>query len=160
MQSVAEAGAVAAAEASEEEVRAGLAGTAGRVAVAAVNGPAATVVSGDADAVEELLRYLGIGDLLFPRTATHGRSDRRLPPLRQVNSDGRVGVSGDFDMLVRVWDVRSGGQLAMLDGHDEVIAGALLTDDGHILASFDVAGHIAIWDLDWDYAFTPPPDRF
>jgi WD40 repeat protein len=90
------------------------------------------------------------------RIHRHGQ----LPPLRQVSPDGRFGVSGDFDMLVRVWDVRSGGQLAMLDGHDEVIAGALLTDDGHILASFDVAGHIVIWDLDWDYAFTPPPDRF
>ncbi|MFI0451845.1 WD40 repeat domain-containing protein [Actinomadura sp. 6N118] len=84
----------------------------------------------------------------------------QLPSFRQVSPDGRFGVSGGFDMLVRVWDVRSGGQLAMLEGHDEVVAGTLLADDGHTLASFDGAGCILIWDLDWDYDFTPPPDRF
>jgi WD40 repeat protein len=88
-----------------------------------------------------------------------------LPSFQQVSTDGQLGVSGGidsegFDMLVRVWDVRSGGQLAVLEGHDEIIAGALLTDDGHTLASFDAEGRILIWDLDWDYDFTPPFDRF
>ncbi len=48
-------GAMAAVEATEEEVAASLAGYAGRLAVAAVNGPRAVVVSGDADALDEWL---------------------------------------------------------------------------------------------------------
>jgi acyl transferase domain-containing protein/aryl carrier-like protein len=51
MQAVTADGAMAAIRAGEDEVRAGLTG---RVSVAAVNGPAATVISGDRAAVEEL----------------------------------------------------------------------------------------------------------
>ncbi len=47
-------GAMLALECSEEEVCASLEGFAGRVVLAAVNGPVGVVVSGDADAVEEL----------------------------------------------------------------------------------------------------------
>ena len=48
-------GAMAAVEASEEEVTESLVDYGGRLAVAAVNGPRAVVVSGDADALEEWL---------------------------------------------------------------------------------------------------------
>nr|BBA66512.1 type I polyketide synthase [Actinoallomurus fulvus] len=65
MQELPPGGAMAAIEASEEEVAASLAGP---VAVAAVNGPSATVVSGDEDAV---LRTAG-------RWAAAGRRTRRL----------------------------------------------------------------------------------
>jgi acyl transferase domain-containing protein len=48
-------GAMAAVQATEAEVRESLEGFGGRLEIAAVNGPAAVVVSGDADAVEEWL---------------------------------------------------------------------------------------------------------
>ncbi|WP_449657243.1 SDR family NAD(P)-dependent oxidoreductase [Streptomyces litchfieldiae] len=54
MQSCRSGGAMAALEAGMEEVRESLAGTAGRVTVAAVNGPRATVIAGDADEVERI----------------------------------------------------------------------------------------------------------
>ena len=44
---------------SEAEVAASLAGFEGRLEIAAVNGPRAVVVSGDADAVEEWLPAVG-----------------------------------------------------------------------------------------------------
>ncbi|MDN3021369.1 type I polyketide synthase [Streptomyces sp. S.PB5] len=54
MQSCRAGGAMAAVQATEDEVLATLAAWDGRVVVATVNGPAATVVAGDADAVEEV----------------------------------------------------------------------------------------------------------
>ncbi|MFE0427581.1 acyltransferase domain-containing protein, partial [Streptomyces sp. NPDC058953] len=50
-------GAMAAVQASEDEVAASLAGYEGRLEIAAVNGPRAVVVSGDQDAVEEWLPH-------------------------------------------------------------------------------------------------------
>ncbi|MEJ2416711.1 MAG: beta-ketoacyl synthase N-terminal-like domain-containing protein [Exilibacterium sp.] len=56
MQSIQIPGAMAAIEAPEQEVLASLQGVAGVVAVAAVNGPSATVISGDHDVVCEMAR--------------------------------------------------------------------------------------------------------
>uniref|UniRef100_UPI00389ADD48 SDR family NAD(P)-dependent oxidoreductase n=1 Tax=Streptomyces specialis TaxID=498367 RepID=UPI00389ADD48 len=68
MQSCRPGGAMIALQATEEEVLASLAGSAGRVAVAAVNGPAATVIAGDADAAERIAA----------EWAAHGRKTKRL----------------------------------------------------------------------------------
>ncbi|MER5579849.1 SDR family NAD(P)-dependent oxidoreductase, partial [Streptomyces massasporeus] len=54
MQAAREGGAMAAVEAGEDAVRVALAPYGDRVAVAGVNGPRSTVISGDADAVDEL----------------------------------------------------------------------------------------------------------
>ncbi|MFF8016638.1 SDR family NAD(P)-dependent oxidoreductase [Streptomyces sp. NPDC007929] len=54
MQAAREGGAMAAVEAAEDAVHAALAPYGDRVAVAGVNGPRSTVISGDADAVDEL----------------------------------------------------------------------------------------------------------
>ncbi|MFE3661309.1 beta-ketoacyl synthase N-terminal-like domain-containing protein, partial [Streptomyces sp. NPDC059165] len=54
MQAAREGGAMAAIQASEEEIRTDLAGHGNAVAIAGINGPASTVISGDTDAVERI----------------------------------------------------------------------------------------------------------
>ncbi|MFE3329987.1 acyltransferase domain-containing protein, partial [Streptomyces sp. NPDC059176] len=54
MQAAREGGAMAAIQASEEEIRTDLAGHGDAVAIAGINGPASTVISGDTDAVERI----------------------------------------------------------------------------------------------------------
>ncbi|MEU6593160.1 SDR family NAD(P)-dependent oxidoreductase, partial [Streptomyces sp. NPDC046881] len=68
MESAREGGAMVAVEADEDELVGELAEFAGRLAVAAVNGPRAVVLSGDADAAEEVAE----------RLRTRGRRTRRL----------------------------------------------------------------------------------
>jgi acyl transferase domain-containing protein len=89
-------GAMAACEASEEEVLEVLAGLPGTVGLAAVNGPTATVVSGDADAVEEVARvFAGRGRRtrrLRVRHAFHSaHMDAAVELLREIAATLRVG---------------------------------------------------------------------
>ncbi|MFJ7996409.1 type I polyketide synthase [Streptomyces sp. NPDC096310] len=57
MQALPEGGAVVSVRAEEDEVVASLAGRTGRLGVAAVNGPASTVIAGDEEAVMEVAGY-------------------------------------------------------------------------------------------------------
>ncbi|MFE5212554.1 type I polyketide synthase [Streptomyces sp. NPDC056600] len=89
-------GAMAACEASEEEVREVLADHPGAADVAAVNGPTATVVSGDAEAVEEIARvFAGRGRRTRRLRVGHAfhsaHMDAAVEPLRQVAAGLRVG---------------------------------------------------------------------
>src|SRR3569833_1286545 len=80
-------GAMAAVEAPEDEVTESLADFGGRLAIAAVNGPQAVVVSGDADALEEWLpRWDGLCVTRLPVShAFHSpRMDPMLEEFRQV----------------------------------------------------------------------------
>ncbi|MBZ6260463.1 acyltransferase domain-containing protein [Streptomyces olivaceus] len=79
-------GAMVALEASEDEVRATLAGHEREVAVAAVNGPRATVISGDADAV------LAVGD----HWRAAGRRVRRLTVSHAFHSPHMDDVLDEF----------------------------------------------------------------
>ncbi|MGK5440466.1 type I polyketide synthase, partial [Micromonospora sp. URMC 105] len=69
MQAAREGGAMAAVQAGEDEVLPSLAEYGDRVVVAAVNGPRSVVVSGDADAVEQVAR----------QWRNQGRKTKRLP---------------------------------------------------------------------------------
>ncbi|MGW3944430.1 acyltransferase domain-containing protein, partial [Streptomyces phaeochromogenes] len=69
MQAAREGGAMAALEATEDEVRATLAGHGDAVGIAGVNGPRSTVVSGDAEAV----------DAIVSGWREQGRRTKRLP---------------------------------------------------------------------------------
>ncbi len=73
-------GAMAAVEATEQEVTGSLTGFAGRLAVAAVNGPRAIVVSGDADALEEWLPRLD-GCRVTRLRVSHAFHSARLDPM-------------------------------------------------------------------------------
>ncbi|AWI31547.1 type I polyketide synthase [Streptomyces tirandamycinicus] len=92
MQAAREGGAMAAVEVTEAEVRDLLTPYAGRVSVAAVNGPRSTVISGDADAVDALAEEL---------RARGGRTKRLLvshafhsPHMEEVLDEFRAVAAG------------------------------------------------------------------
>ncbi|MEV6926610.1 type I polyketide synthase [Dactylosporangium sp. NPDC051485] len=85
MQAAREGGAMAAVQAAEDEVRATLPPT-GEAVVAAVNGPTATVVAGDADAV----------DAIAAAWRARGRKVRRLPVSHAFHSPHMDGVLDEF----------------------------------------------------------------
>ncbi|MFE7841731.1 type I polyketide synthase [Streptomyces sp. NPDC057474] len=86
MQALPEGGAMVSVEAAEDEVTALLAGHGDAVSVAAVNGPRATVISGDTAAVEALAAEL----------AARGRTTRRLRVSHAFHSARMDAVLDDF----------------------------------------------------------------
>ncbi|WP_406206889.1 type I polyketide synthase [Streptomyces sp. NBC_01017] len=89
MQAAREGGAMAAVEAAEDEVRAALAPYGDRVAVAGVNGPRATVISGDDDVVDELAA----------RFKKQGARVKRLPVSHAFHSPHMDEVLDEFRSL-------------------------------------------------------------
>ncbi|WP_327159473.1 type I polyketide synthase [Streptomyces zaomyceticus] len=85
MQAAREGGAMAALQASEEEVRSALADYEG-VAIAGINGPRATVISGDQDLVEEISTLW----------RTRGRKTKRLPVSHAFHSPHMDEVLDEF----------------------------------------------------------------
>ncbi|MBV7699708.1 type I polyketide synthase [Streptomyces sp. TRM70350] len=86
MQSAPAGGVMVAVQAAEEEVTAALEGRAHEVAVAAVNAPGATVISGDPDAVDAVVEEL----------ARRGRRTRRLTVSHAFHSPHMDGILDEF----------------------------------------------------------------
>ncbi|MET9804882.1 type I polyketide synthase, partial [Streptomyces sp. NPDC006368] len=86
MQAAREGGAMAAVEAAEDEVRASLAPYGDRVAIAGVNGPRSTVISGDAPAVDEIAAHW----------KREGRRTKRLPVSHAFHSPHMEEVLDEF----------------------------------------------------------------
>ncbi len=60
--------------------------------------------------------------------------------------DGGLLASGGYDAVVRVWDVRSGAQVAELKGHDAEVHAVAFSPDGQWLAAAGRPGALWLWD--------------
>ncbi|MER6416498.1 type I polyketide synthase [Streptomyces humidus] len=91
MEALPEGGAMTALQASEDEVAPLLAGREQHIAIAAVNGPAAVVVSGDEDAVSDIGRHF----------AALGRKTRRLRVSHAFHSAHMDAMLAEFEEVAR-----------------------------------------------------------
>lgn len=72
-----------------------------------------------------------------------------------LSADGTFAVTGGWDGLLRVWDLRSGSCLRTLEGHEGPVASVELSPDGTLLATADLGSALRVWELAWDYAVGP-----
>jgi WD40 repeat protein len=66
--------------------------------------------------------------------------------------DGRQVVFGSCDKTVRIWDVQSTKEIALLQGHHEEVLSVSFSPDGALVASGSADGTMWVWDMQ-----TPPP---
>jgi len=52
-----------------------------------------------------------------------------------LTPDGRLAVSASHDKTLKVWDVATGRELRMLEGHGESVNGVALSADGRLAVS-------------------------
>jgi WD40 repeat protein len=62
--------------------------------------------------------------------------------------DGRLLAAGGYDYTVRLWDVESGEQIAVLPGHGDTVDAVAFSPDGKLLASGSWYHEVWLWDVD------------
>ena len=79
---------------------------------------------------------------------------RPLPPLKghvgpvlavAFSPDGKTLASGGFDMMVKLWNVATGQEVASLEGHRNWIKSIAFSPDGALLATGDINGIVRLW---------------
>lgn len=64
-----------------------------------------------------------------------------------ISPDGKTLASGSSDRTVRLWDLNSGDELAVLSGHEDDVQTLAFSHDGKTLASGSGDYTIKLWDL-------------
>ncbi len=117
--------------------------------------PRSISLSGDGSLIAAGFGSLPTGGGLLVRPAGGaGRSPtmttKMASPASAVafTSDGSRVVSGGDDGVVRIWDVRSGRQLAMLSGHDAAVQAVTISRDDRRIASASADRTLRLWATD------------
>jgi WD40 repeat protein len=63
------------------------------------------------------------------------------------SSDGRLLASGDWDHVVRLWDVGTGNEVARFLGHKGSVVGVAFSPDGRTLASSSADQTVLLWKI-------------
>jgi WD40 repeat protein len=99
-------------------------------------------------ATEKRLRTFG-----KPRNAPLRKARQDAPSRDEPGScfafsrDGTLLARGGFDCLVHVWDVETGRELAVFQGHAEAVTSLAFAPDGRTLASASADGTALVWDV-------------
>ena len=64
-----------------------------------------------------------------------------------LSPDGRIFAAGGHDKIVRVWDVQTGGLLAELPGHTDIVVDVDFSPDGQRVATASWDDTARVWDV-------------
>ena len=86
-----------------------------------------------------------LSSLLDPGyTPFRGHLDRVMA--MAFSPDGRLIASGSADRTVRLWEVATGREMAVLRGHEQTVPQVVFSPDGRRLASTDESHTVRLWD--------------
>ena len=64
-----------------------------------------------------------------------------------IAADGTVAVTGSFDHLCRVWDVRTGETVQVLAGHTDAVEGIVVHTASALVVSVSADETLRVYDL-------------
>jgi len=65
-----------------------------------------------------------------------------------ISSDGSLVASGSHDRTVRIWDIRTGHCLQVLEGHSNCVWSVAFSPDGKTIASGGDDGTTKLWNAE------------
>jgi WD40 repeat protein len=81
---------------------------------------------------------------LQPRFIRYGGSSESVA----LNHNGKRAVSGGGDWVVRLWDVETGREMRVFEGHTKTVWSVCFTPDGRSILSGSEDGSIRLWDVE------------